>query len=243
MKDSTSTTLFLSPYSKSPMGDADKVIGLGSTPQEPLALVAKMSDSERNALDSDGRASAAEPDKLATVTPLEIRYVYYLLYADNYPIPSKVAIDPEEPSLGRIRADSIAPPHNPTSIKRCISRVERNPALVHADLFADTSCDTPLEEIHISILRTDGPGLSPNEPMAVVHVKKKPESEPDPLPVACASIPDGRYLIKNRAADIYWAAWNNPIRMVSFYPTTMEYAGKIDYCQVNAHSVIQVFRG
>ena len=92
---------------------------------------------------------------------------------------SKVAIDPEEPSLGRIQGDSIAPPHTPTSIKLCISRVERNPALWHADLFADTTCDTPLKHGHISILHTDGPGLSPNEPMAIVQVKNP-------------SIPDGR---------------------------------------------------
>ena len=83
---------------------------------------------------------------------------------------SKVAFDPEEPSLGRIPAESIAPPHTPTSIKRCISRVERNPALAwHTDLFTDLSCNTPLKEGHITILRTDGPGLSPNEPMAIVH--------------------------------------------------------------------------
>ena len=42
------------------MGDADKLAilnrtGPGSTPQEPLALVAKMSDSERSALESGGR--------------------------------------------------------------------------------------------------------------------------------------------------------------------------------------------
>ena len=62
------------------MGDADKVAilngtGPGSTPQEPLALVAKMSDSERSALESDGRgglASAAEPDT-ASPEP-EVRY-------------------------------------------------------------------------------------------------------------------------------------------------------------------------
>jgi hypothetical protein len=52
------------------MDDAEKVVilngtGPGSTPQEPLALVAKMSDSERNTLELEGRgglASAAEPD-------------------------------------------------------------------------------------------------------------------------------------------------------------------------------------
>ena len=52
------------------MADDDKVAilsrtGPGSTPQEPLALVAKMSDSERSAMESEGRgelASAAETD-------------------------------------------------------------------------------------------------------------------------------------------------------------------------------------
>ena len=60
------------------MVDARKVIlngtGPGSTPQEPLALVAKMSDSERSALESDGRSglasTAVEPDTSTS----EIRY-------------------------------------------------------------------------------------------------------------------------------------------------------------------------
>ena len=78
IKDPTKTILFLSPYSQSPTGDADKVdilnrTGPGSTPQEPLAIVAKMSDSDRSDLESERRgelASAAEPD---TMSP-EIRY-------------------------------------------------------------------------------------------------------------------------------------------------------------------------
>ena len=78
IKDREKTSLFLTPYSQSPMDDADKVTilngtGPGSTPQEPLALVAKMSNSERNTLEFDGRvrlASAAGPD---TTSP-EIRY-------------------------------------------------------------------------------------------------------------------------------------------------------------------------
>jgi hypothetical protein len=60
------------------MRDADKVTirnrtDIGSTPQEPLALVATMSDSDRSALESEGRdglASAEEPDTV----PQEIRY-------------------------------------------------------------------------------------------------------------------------------------------------------------------------
>jgi len=209
------------------MGDADKVAllncaGPGSTPQEPLALVARMSDSERSALESRGRgglASTAEPD----ATSPEIRYLYYLLYADEYEMPSKVAFDPEEPSLGRIRAASVAPPHTPASIKRCISRVERTPELAQADLFAEISSDTPLKEGHISILSNDGPGLSPNEPMAIVQMGIVQVKNP--------SIPDGRYIIKNRAADIFWNAGNlnSPFTTVYFWKATMVHAKDIEY--------------
>ena len=169
-----------------------------------------------------------------------LREVYYLLYADGYEIPSKVANDPEEPSIGRIRADSITPPQSPTSIKLCISRMERNPGLVNSDIFADTSCDSPLTEGYISILRTDGPGLSPNEPMAIVQADVQLES---PLPVEVTSIPNGKYLIKNRATDFYWSAYNLPMRLVYFYPGTMEIAKKYFPLQVNEHSpIILVFR-
>ena len=46
------------------MDDTEKITilngtGPGSTPQEPLALVAKMSDSERSAMESDGRVGLA----------------------------------------------------------------------------------------------------------------------------------------------------------------------------------------
>jgi hypothetical protein len=258
IKDRESTSLFLTPYSQLPMDDAHKVTilngtGPGSTPQEPLALVAKMSDSERSNLESEergGLASAAETD----TTPHEIRYrtsiqhsptslfltslllreVYYLPYGDDYEMPSKVAIDPEEPSLGRIRADSVAPPHSPTSIKRCISRVERNAALIYADLFADTTCDTPLKEGHISILRTDDPGLSPNEPMAIVLADVQAFQVENP------TIPDGKYVIKNQAADMYWFAGFNPIKTVYFWHTTMKIAKIHPAMQVNEH-ILQLF--
>ena len=57
------------------MGDADKVAILsrtnpGSTPQEALALVAKMSDSERSVFESGRRGRLAEDN---TTSP-EIRY-------------------------------------------------------------------------------------------------------------------------------------------------------------------------
>ena len=93
---------------------------------------------------------------------------------------SKVPVNPEEPSLGHIRADSITPPHTLASIKRCISRVEGNPALECANLFADISCDAPMKEGHIPILSGDCPGLIQDEPMALVQTDKSDISLPEP---------------------------------------------------------------
>ena len=159
--------------------------------------------------------------------------MYYQLFANNSEIPSKVSFDPEEPSLGRIRADSVAPPHSLASIKLRISRVEETPALANADLFADISNDAPMDEGYISILGTDGLGLTPDEPMSIVLAHAE-----SPL------IPDGTYFIKNRAADIFWSSWII-FKTVTFQNGTQTsvYPNRIDMIQVNEHSlIIPVFK-
>jgi hypothetical protein len=129
-------------------------------------------------------------------------------------------------------ADSVAPPHSPATIKRCISRVEKSPALADADLFVDLSSDAPLEENHISILSTDGPGLSPNEPMAIVQMPI--------VQMENASLPDGRYLIKGRAANIFWNTMFSPISSIYFWNTTFTIANLKNsiYMQVSEQSPI-----
>ena len=154
--------------------------------------------------------------------------MYYLLFANDYEKPSKVAFDPEKPSLGRIRADSIAPPHSPATIKRCISRAEGTPALAYADIFRDVSSDTPLKDRrHISIFRSDCPGLSPKKPMAIAL---------DPL------FQDGRYFVKNRAADIYWWADLDADTESGWdlsYTKDFNFLSKLSWgMQVNLHSPI-----
>jgi hypothetical protein len=114
---------------------------------------------------------------------------------------SKAAIDPDEPSLGRICADYITPPHMPGSIIQCIRRVESIPRRISAHLFADISCDTPLTEGHISILRSDGPGRGIDKPFAVVS-EEYVES----------SLPEGMYAIKNPATNRFLRADHDPIR-------------------------------
>jgi hypothetical protein len=93
-----------------------------------------------------------------------------------------------------------------------------------------------LPPLHISILLTDGPGLSPKNPMAI-----------DQMPIAQVDspIPKGRYLIKNRAANIYW--YKEPIMLYFWFITTMSIwrGGATGFLpgQVNKHSLIsQLFR-
>ena len=48
--------------------------GPGSTPEEPLALVAKMTDAERSALESGERSGLASVDFVSDTTSPEIQY-------------------------------------------------------------------------------------------------------------------------------------------------------------------------
>ena len=108
--------------------------------------------------------------------------------------------------------------------------MEETPELAHADLFADTSCYTPLKEGHISILSTDGPGLGLDEPMAIVQVPVARLESPS------FKLPDGRYIIKNRAVDIYWNVILTPVNKVFFWPTSPNMNDS--YLQVSEHSPI-----
>ena len=115
--------------------------------RNPLSFVAKMSESERNDLESGRRGGLASAEELDT-TPPGIRYgtsiqrfpffinntrfkTYFQLYADDYEMPWRVAIHREQPFLGRIEANSENHLGVETSIKRCIS--SENPTLSQVD--------------------------------------------------------------------------------------------------------------
>ena len=156
--------------------------------------------------------------------------MYYQVFADRSDVRSKVAFDEELPSLGRIRCDSIAPPHTPASIKRRISRVEETPELVDANLLETISSDSPLKEAHISILGTDDQGLS--EPMAIVQT-----------PIVQLSIADGRYIIKNRAADIIWYAIGSSTSLDGFgFYSCLHTPDRTQRTDLQVRSILQLFK-
>ena len=93
IKEDTPTSLFVTLYSKSPMGKADKVSilnrkGLGSMPKEYLVLVARLSPQQRKVLESDGRGEyvnaqssvqSRECEVVSTVVKATTRYRAYTL--------------------------------------------------------------------------------------------------------------------------------------------------------------------
>ena len=97
IEDRANTSLFLSPYSQSPVRDAEKFrlpncIGLGFTPQQPLALVAKMSDSERSALESGGRGGLTGTAEPGTSSPgPEIRHRTSIQHSPTFLIRTNVS--------------------------------------------------------------------------------------------------------------------------------------------------------
>ena len=92
--------------------------------------------------------------------------------------------------------------------------------------------ETDADELPISILRTDGPGVSPSEPGPMATVQKPI------VQVESPSIPNGIYVIKNRAGNIYWCMAPATQR-VNFWNTKENYDE-----QVNEHfsPIIQVLK-
>ena len=98
--------------------------------------------------------------------------------------------------------------------------------------------ETDANELLVSFLLTDYPGVSPSEPMAIVQ---KPIIQVDN-----PSIPNGTYIIKNRTGNNYWTAKVRPsgiMRTVDFW-TSKKDATDYSYTQVNEHSpmIIQMLK-
>jgi hypothetical protein len=95
--------------------------------------------------------------------------VYYRLYTEDESIPSANPIYSNDPSLGRISANVVTPPHTAINLKRCLLAVENVDASISTSLFITASTQEPLDdEVKVSIVNFPGPGCTPNEPMALV---------------------------------------------------------------------------
>jgi hypothetical protein len=99
--------------------------------------------------------------------------VYYRVYGSHTAVPSKHPVDSNEPSVGRINVNCIPPPHTAKSIIRCISKIEKVEKFGILRLFTSISDESPIGDGHVSILTSNRPGPTPEEPMAfVVRIKR-----------------------------------------------------------------------
>lgn len=95
--------------------------------------------------------------------------VYYRVYTEDGAIPSTNQVYSDDPHLGRILAELVAPPHIAISLKHCLLSVENIDVNTPSNLFISASSHTPMDDAgRVSILAYPGPGCTPNEPMALV---------------------------------------------------------------------------
>jgi hypothetical protein len=84
-------------------------------------------------------------------------------------IPSMHPVYTDDPYLGRILAEIVAPPHTAGCVKRCISYVENIGHEITTHLFLSASNQAPMDDSgRMSILANLGPGYSLSEPLALV---------------------------------------------------------------------------
>ena len=99
----------------------------------------------------------------------QIAPVYYRLFVEDGPILTANPVYANDPYLGRIPADIVAPPHTAKDIKLCLSDVEHIRDNTSTSLFISTSGQTPIDDgRRVSISAYPGPGCAPHEPIALV---------------------------------------------------------------------------
>ncbi|KAJ7141774.1 hypothetical protein C8R43DRAFT_1200798 [Mycena crocata] len=163
------------------LDDTLSVVGgdFGSSPQSALALVLRQDLSTAEKANVGG---IQVPDNFrispgilegrrrrqAAVAPLT-RFLYYRLFTPETAIPSSAAFHPKDRFIGRIDIMRIPPPHTVATLSRCLVNAENIPhQYLHPTLFSSMASDSPMPPtLKISLLR-DGPGSTPEDPLAVV---------------------------------------------------------------------------
>ena len=144
-------------------------IAMGLTPQEPLALVARLSDFERSALTSDGGSGLASATERIKTSP-EIRHGLCIQHSLTFLFVNFFSILPDlhsgwrkspftsgDPFLGRIKAMSVPPPRIAKTVKRSITKVENIKGGEGTSLFLTPYSQSPMDDADMVIFR-DGIG-------------------------------------------------------------------------------------
>lgn len=171
--------LYLSISEKSHVEDSTRLslrrqVGPGLSKDDPVALV--VSDPEKRFV-----VSSTGKEKLVELSDQGAkRYIYYRIYDQGGQAVSNTAFHEDDTSLGRLEVLSVAPPQTVASLKRRIIKVE---GIVNHDceLFGDESGETTMnDDDTISFSADSYPGISEDEPIAVVYQLQKQFAAPPP---------------------------------------------------------------
>jgi len=142
--------------------------GPACTPSEPLALVARCTAAGRGPLNIKKPEAVLLPPQEGP-TPFDPQYLFYRVYKDDGAVLSKQAANPNDLSVGCISVNSVPPPHTAVSIMRCISKTEQLDSSKPSQLLVNISSESPIGEGRVSILTSNRPGSTLEDPMAFVQ--------------------------------------------------------------------------
>jgi hypothetical protein len=98
-----------------------------------------------------------------------VALVYYQVYnKESSAVQSHQPASDNDPFVGRVSLNSIPPPHSTASIIRAIKKTEKLGCTGESHLFPHISSESPMVEGPFSILTSDHPGSTPEDPMAFV---------------------------------------------------------------------------
>ena len=114
------------------------------------------------------RYSASDELQIAIDNTTDYYLVYYRVYRKQGAIVSKTSFDPDDNFLGRIDKFSIAPPHNVSSLKSRIAKVEGG-ITKKIRIFKDTDGEVLMREFDaVPLLAEVYPGCTVENPIAVI---------------------------------------------------------------------------
>ncbi|KAJ7094967.1 hypothetical protein C8R44DRAFT_813700 [Mycena epipterygia] len=97
-------------------------------------------------------------------------YLYYHLYTRDGEDRSDVPFNSKKPALGRIEKSHISPPHNPTSIKRCIARAEGKRIYAAAAFYQDISAaNATANNCYTALFGNAAVGSTEDRPIVLVQ--------------------------------------------------------------------------
>lgn len=112
---------------------------------------------------------------------VDLLSVYYRVYDEEGEIASKTSFDKTDTSLGRINMLSFPPPHNGASLKARLNYVEKISAC-DVKIFKDDSGENTLKDNDVvDLLSGTHPGVTADDPIAIVCSPQKPIPASDPI--------------------------------------------------------------